>query len=147
MQLRRTLLAVSLGLVVLPAAACDIAVPTPGILALSSNGQSLSSSNPGGLATVIVISSLSILSSTTITISNTRLDQTPGGFNGPVGYAASYTAVWALGSASGSLTNNPSFTVPPVLNLAVTITLHNSVTTTTGFRQGNYTTKTSVTCT
>jgi hypothetical protein len=146
MQLAR--LAVLLGaLLAAPAEACTIGVSTPGVLKLSGDGHTLSSGNSGGVASVLAISNLDLdLNGTTITISNTRLDTTPAGFAAPVSYAATYTAAWLLSGASGSLASNPSFTVPPVLNLVVTVTLHNTVTSATGFRQGNYTSKTTVTC-
>jgi len=130
-----------------PAQACTIGVSTAGVLKLSNDGHTLSSGNSGGIASVLAISDLDLdLNGTTITISNTRLDTTPAGFAAPVSYAATYNAVWLLTGASGSLVSNPSFTVPPVLNLVVTVTLHNTVTSATGFKQGNYTTKTTVTC-
>jgi len=148
MQLMRLApLAMALIAAVSTAEACTVAVATPGILALASNGQTLSSSNSGGVASVLAISDLDLdLNGRRITVSNLRLDSTPAGFAAPVTYAASYTATWLLGSASGSLASNPSFNVPPVLDLVVTLTLHNTVTSTTGFRQGNYSTKTTVTC-
>ena len=144
MQLAR--LALLAALAVGPAQACTIGVSTPGILKLSGDGHTLSSANSGGIASVLAISDLSLLGSTTITISDTRLDQTPPGFAAPVTYAATYSASWLLNGATGSLASHPSFTVQPVLNLVVTITLHNTVTSATGFEQGTYTTKTTVTC-
>lgn len=141
-------LAVCLMLGPTAAPACTIGVTTPGILKLSGDGHTLSSGNSGGVASVLAISDLDVdLNGTTITISNTRLDQTPAGFSAPVSYAATYSATWLLGSASGSLVSSPSFVVPPVLDLVVTVTLHNTVTSATGFRQGTYTSKTTITCT
>jgi hypothetical protein len=129
------------------APACSIGVSTPGVLQLSGDGQSLSSGNSGGVASVLAISDLDLdLNGTTITISNTRIDTAPAGFAAPVSYAATYSATWLLGSASGSLASAPSFVVPPVLDLVVTLTLHNTVTSATGFTQGTYTTKTTITC-
>jgi hypothetical protein len=147
MQLAR--LAILAALVAGPAHACTIGVSTPGILKLSGDGHTLSSANSGGIASVLAISDLDLdLNGTRITISDTRLDTNPAGFSAPVSYAATYSATWLLGvgNASGSLVSNPSFTVPPVLDLVVTITLHNTVTSATGFKQGNYTTKTTITC-
>jgi len=147
MQLAR--LALLLSVLAGPAQACTIGVSTPGVLQLSSDGLTLSSGNSGGIASVLAISDLDLdLDGTTITISNTRLDTAPAGFSAPVSYGATYAAAWLLGAgnASGSLASNPSFVVPPVLNLVVTVTLHNTVTSATGFKQGNYTTKTTVTC-
>ena len=147
MQLAR--FAVLAVLVAGPAQACTIGVSTPGILKLSSDGHTLSSGNSGGIASVLAISDLDLdLNGTRITISNTRLDTNPPGFSEPVSYAATYSATWLLGigNASGSLVSNPSFVVPPVVDLLVTLTLNNTVTSATGFKQGNYTTKTTVTC-
>ncbi len=128
------------------ALACDVALNTPGVLKLAGDGVTLSSANAGGVPMVLVISQLSILSPTTITISNIRLDTTPAGFAAPVSYAGSYSAAWLLTGSSGAIAPQASFNVPAVLNLAVTLTLHNTVTSTGGFKQGNYATKTTITC-
>jgi hypothetical protein len=146
MQLIRTLAALA-GLV-LPAGApvaCDVALNTPGVLKLSSDGVTLSSAN-GGVPMVVVISQLSLLSPTTITISDIRLDATPPGFAAPVSYSGSYAASWLLTGTSGTIAPQASFDVPAVLNLAVTLTLNNTVTSPGGFRQGAYSTKTTITC-
>jgi hypothetical protein len=124
---------------------CDVALSTPGILKLSSDGATLSSTN-GGVATVVVVSNLNLLSPTTITLSNIRLDATPAGFAAPVSYSGSYAATWLLTGASGTIAPQASFDVPAVLNLAVTLTLHNTVTSSGGFKQGAYSTKTTITC-
>ena len=147
MQLAVPLACAGMLLAASAAPACTIGVTTPGVLKLSGDGHTLSSANSGGIAAVIAISDLDLdLNGTTITISDTRLDTAPGGFAEPVSYGASYSAVWLLGSASGSLGSSPSFVVPPVLDLVVTLTLANTVTSATGFRQGTYTTKTTITC-
>ena len=128
-------------------AACTIGVPTPGVLKLSSDGKTLGSGQSGGLASTIVISDITLqLGGTDITLSNLRLDTQPAGFAEPVTLAASYSANWLLGSSSGALTPTATFTVPAVTGLVVTITLNNSVTSNTGFRQGSYATKTSIQC-
>lgn len=147
MQLAGTLTFLGALLAAGAAHACTIGVTTPGVLALSGDGHTLSSSNGGGIAAVVAISDLALdLDGTTITISSTRLATTPAGFAEPVSYGASYSAVWLVGSATGSLGASPSFVVPPVLDLVVTLTLHNTVTSATGFSQGTYTTKTTITC-
>jgi hypothetical protein len=128
-------------------AACTIGVPTPGLLRLSTDGKTLSSSQSGGVASIIVISDITLqLGGTDITLSNLRLDTQPAGFTEPITLAASYSANWLLGSSSGSLTPTATFTVPAVTGLVVTVTLNNSVTSNTGFRQGAYATKTSIQC-
>src|SRR5690606_32109170 len=124
---------------------CDVALSTPGILKLSGDGATLSSAN-GGVATVVVVSNLNLLSPTTITLSNIRLDATPAGFASPVSYSGSYAASWLLTGTSGTIAPQASFNVPAVLNLAVTLTLNNTVTSTGGFKQGAYSTKTTITC-
>ena len=146
MQLTGALVFACAALLATAAPASTIGVTTPGVLALSGDGRTLSSAN-GGVASVVAITDLDLdLNGTTITISSTRLETTPPGFAEPVSFAASYSATWLLGSASGSLASNPSFVVPPVLNLVVTLTLNSTVTSATGFKQGNYTTKTTITC-
>ena len=128
-------------------AACTVGVPTPGLLGLSADGRTLGSGQSGGLASVIVISDISLqLGGTDITLSNLRLDTQPAGFVEPVTLAASYSASWLLGSSSGALAPTATFTVPAVTGLVVTITLNNSITSNTGFRQGGYATKTSIAC-
>lgn len=127
-------------------AACTVAVSTPGILTLSSDGTKLSSQT--GVASVMTISNLNILGST-ITISAPQLT------GGPVVPGAvleeSYSASWLLGvgtsSSGGFVSTNRSFNVPGVASLVVTVTLDNRVTSASGFSQGNYTTKTNVDCT
>jgi hypothetical protein len=148
MQLSLPLLAVALIALTGPVqAACTVGVPTPGVLKLSPDGKTLSSGQAGGLASIIVISDITLqLGGTDITLSNLRLDTQPAGFAEPITLAASYSANWLLGSSSGSLMPSATFTVPAVTGLVVTITLNNSVTSNTGFRQGAYATKTSVTC-
>jgi hypothetical protein len=146
MQLTRSLAAAAVTILSANAPfACDVALNTPGILKLSSDGATLSSAN-GGVPTVVVISNLSILSPTTITLSNIRLDVTPPGFASPVSYAGSYSAAWLLTGISGTIAPQASFNVPAVLNLAVTLTLNNTVAATGGFKQGSYSTKTTITC-
>jgi hypothetical protein len=125
---------------------CDIAINTPGVLKLAGDGKSLSSTLAGGAASVLAISDFNLLSPTTVTISNVRLDVTPAGFAEPVTYQAAYQATWLLNTRNGTLVSNPSFTVPAALNVAVVVVLDNTVTSLTGFKQGNYTTKTTVTC-
>jgi hypothetical protein len=146
MQLKRLLIAAMLTLPANAALTCDVALNTPGILKLSSDGATLSSANGGGVPMVVVISSLNFLSPTTITLSNIRLDATPAGFAAPVSYSGSYSASWLLTGTSGTIAPQASFNVPAVLNLAVTLTLNNTVTSTGGFKQGPYSTKTTITC-
>ena len=102
MQLIRIFAAAAAAALCVPAAACDVALNTPGILKLSADGKTLSSAN-GGVPMVVVVSQLSLLTPTTITISNIRLDDTPPGFAAPVTYAGSYSASWLLTGSSGAI--------------------------------------------
>lgn len=134
------------GLALQPAqAACLLAVPTPGLLGLSANGQTLSSTN--GLASIIEVTNVS-LAPFSIQLSNLRLESAAG-VPADVALTGSYSALTLAGPVSGTISNAS----PGVINLnfvtglAVTITLHNSAASATGFRQGTYIMKTSITCT
>ena len=145
MQLIRPLICAML-LLPTAAGACDIQISTPGTLGLSSDGRTLSSVS--GLPTVVIISDLSLLSPTTITISNIRLTDAPAGFASPVTFSGTYDATWTLlGQSNGPISPTATFSAGPILNLAITITIHNTVTSANGFKQGTYKTKTTVTCT
>jgi hypothetical protein len=139
MQLTRVIAAAALLAALLSGnalAACTVAVSTPGILTLSSDGTKLSSQT--GVASVMTISNINILGSI-ITISAPQLT------GGPVVPGAvleeSYSA------SGGFVSTNRTFNVPGVASLVVTVTLDNRVTSASGFSQGNYTTKTNVDCT
>lgn len=126
-------------------AACLLAVPTPGLLSLSADGRTLTSTS--GLPSIIEVSNVS-LAPFTIKLSNLRLESAAGV---PVDVALSgtYSALTLSGPVSGTISNSsPGFiNLNLVTGLAVTITLNNTATSATGFRQGTYTMKTSITCT
>lgn len=122
-------------------AACNVLVSTSGVLARTADNTVISSEN--GVPSVLLISGFL---NPSITLSNPRLDSWPSGFNwASATVEESYSAVWTLGSASGGYSaGQQSFSA--VLGLTVTLTLNNRVTSATGFRQGNYATKTTVSC-
>ncbi len=128
--------------------ACSLAVGTPGLLGLSMDGTQLASDNVGGVASVLSLSDLNLLTSTTITISAPTLQSYPAGFAaGAVVGESAFSATWLLSSTSRPYsTSDQSFTVPGVLNLVVAVTLNNRLTSSGGFKQGSYTSQTVVTC-
>ena len=147
MQLSRPLLLLLLALPATPAAAsCTVGLGTAGVLSLQTGATTILTSE-AGVASVIALTNVTGILNATVTLSNPRLDAYPAGFN-PAGATVeqNYSAVWLLGS-----TNNPtftsgsrSFTAP--IGLLITITLNNRITAPGGFKQGAYTTKTTVEC-
>jgi hypothetical protein len=150
MQLRAGLVAAGAfvaGFALAPApvfAACLLAVGTPGLLGLSSDGRTLSSAN--GLGSIIEVNNVTLGS--VIRLSNLRLESAAGVPAGAT-FTGSYTATTLLGQTSGTFTNaSPGqITLNLVTGLATVITLHNTAYSASGFRQGTYFMKTSVTCT
>lgn len=141
MQLRA---AIAVLLLVAPGpalAACNVLVSTSGVLAHTGDATVLSSES--GVPSVIVISGFL---NPSITLSNPRLDGWPAGFDWTAATVeASYSAVWTLGSSSGGYSSGTqSFSAG--IGLAVTLTLNNRVSAPGGFRQGAYTTKTTISC-
>ena len=125
---------------------CSVGVSTPGIMIQSSNDSTVLTSE-AGTASLLVVTNLSGILGTTVTISNPRLDTYPGGFAaGSAVVEETYSATWALGSSSNStFTAGPrSFNVP--LAAVVALVLNNRVTAPGGFKQGAYSTKTTISC-
>ena len=127
-------------------AACLVAIPTPGLLGLSNDGKTLGSAVGLGVPSIVTVSNLP-LGASSINIGNLRLESASGVPPGAT-LSGSYSASWLLGGTSGAVSNGS----PGVIHLnlisalAVTITLHNSAVSASGFRQGSYAMKTSVTC-
>lgn len=146
MQLAAALAALA-ALAATPALAeCSVGLSTPGVLKLSpSDGTVLSSQ--AGTASVVIVTNLSNLLGTTVTLSSPVLDTWPAGFAaGSAVVEERYSASWLLGSSSApTYASGPrSFAVP--LAAVVTLVLDNRVTAPGGFRQGGYSTKTSISC-
>jgi len=146
MQLKPAVAAM-LTVVATPALAdCSVGVSTPGVMTLSA-GDAHELTSEAGAASLLIVTNLSGLLGTTVTISNPRLDTWPGGFAaGSATVEETYSATWALGLSSNStFSASPrSFGVP--LAAVVTLVLNNRVTAPGGFKQGGYTTKTTISC-
>ncbi|HWV01031.1 MAG TPA: hypothetical protein VN109_07695 [Devosia sp.] len=141
MQLRGLIAVLLLAPPVPALAACNVLVSTSGVLARTGDATVLSSES--GVPSVIVISGFL---NPSISISDPRLESWPPGFDWTSATVeASYQAAWTLGSSSGGYSSGTqSFSAG--IGLAVTVTLNNRVTAAGGFRQGNYTTKTTISC-
>lgn len=144
MQLR---LAALLALLATPALAdCDVSLSTPGVLKLSPSDSHVLTSEAGA-ASILIVTNLSGILGTTISISNPRLDTYPGGFAaGSAVVEETYSAVWVLGSSSSSTFSSATRSFPVGIGAVVTLTLNNRVAAPGGFRQGGYSTKTTISC-
>lgn len=147
MQLR--LLLVLALLAPAPAAACSLAVGTPGVLGLSGDGTQLASDSGVGVASVVSITGLGALFGTDITVSPPALQSYPAGFAvGGLTYESRFTATWLVVNTLTRpySTTDQTFHVPALGALALAITLHNRVTASGGFKAGSYSTRTVITC-
>ena len=124
-------------------AACTILASTGGTLALNTNGDSLASSNLGGLPGTVTI--LSIGNSQIDVAAPTRTGQ--GVDYDPSGEAVevAYFGVGGLALVNQAYTPAATFfdtgTIP-----ATIITVNNRITNPNGFAEGTYSTQTVVTC-
>jgi len=146
MQLRLRLAALLATLATPALADCSVGVSTPGVMTLSASDAHVLTSAEG-TASLLIVTNLSGILGTTVTISNPRLDTYPGGFAaGAATVEETYSATWVLGSSSNStFSASPrSFGVP--LAAVVTLVLNNRVTSPGGFKQGGYSTKTTISC-
>ena len=136
-----------LALAATPALAdCDVSLSTPGVLKLSA-GDSYVLTSEAGAASILTVTNLSGILGTTISISNPRLDTYPGGFAaGSAVVEETYSAAWLLGSSSNSTFSSATRSFPVGVGAVVTLTLNNRVTAPGGFRQGSYSTKTTIAC-
>lgn len=129
------------------AAACDFGVYAGALLNHNSGAAAVLSSENGGSPAVLVVTNLSNLFGTTITVSAPQLLSYPAGFSaGSATVEHIYSASWLLGSSSNGTytTQARSFAVP--VAAVVTLTLNHRVTASGGFRQGEYKTRTSISC-
>ena len=123
---------------------CTLAVSTPGILALSSDGTTLGSNQPGGLAAMVTVISIG---SNTITVGAPSRTAQPSGYDGSGEQVeVAYSGVSGLSGIDQDWgTDSSSFTVGMLVS-ATALTVHNRITNTSGFAQGSYQTKTVLTC-
>jgi hypothetical protein len=118
-------------------------VATPGLLGLSSDGETLGSEELGGLPAEVAIVSLGI---------NTVTVEAPTRTGSPVGYNAAgevvsvaYQGLVALGGISQNYTTSTTDFSVGILPLTV-VQVNNRIVNSNGFTQGTYQTTTVVTC-
>ena len=149
MRLARTISAVAAMLLAAASAnaqACTLTLGLGGTMKLSTDGRTISSENPGGAGSLVTIVG-PLIGSDTITVEAPTLFEYPAGFNtaGAVAEAA-YSGAGLLSSVQrGYATTRGTFQVSSVLG-TVLLTVHNRVTANTGFKQGDYKTRTVITC-
>lgn len=117
---------------------CVLTLGTPGLLAPSTDGQTLSSENGGGLASTLAVVAVGL--APTLNFSAPILT-TPNGYAGEATSAIRYTS---LGGANQPYTTASSSARAGVL--LDTFTIHSRVTSPTGFSGGTYNVRTTVTC-
>jgi hypothetical protein len=129
-----------------PAAACALALGTPGTLALSADGTRLASSE-GGVAATFTVLNLA-LDNATVTVSAPQIVQSPTGFNlGAASAEVAYSGAGLLGSVRQAYTaSQTSFDVPGLLSVAALMRIDNRIVSAAGFAAGSYQTRTVVTC-
>jgi|GEM_PF-1548837 len=122
---------------------CTVAVPTPGLMALSADGKTLGSEQSGGLAASVTIVSLG---GNSITVGAPSLVSSPPAFTpGEETIQIKYAGLSGLSSVSQDYTSaQTSFAVGilPLTTLLVNMQIINDA----GFAQGTYTAKTVLTC-
>lgn len=122
---------------------CTLAVPTPGLLGLSTDGKTLGSEETGGLAATVTIISLG---GNSITVAAPTLVSHPGAYTpGSETLSLKYQGQSGLSGVSQAYTSaQTSFSVGilPITNLIVDLKVVNN----SGFAQGAYTAKTVLTC-
>jgi hypothetical protein len=124
---------------------CTLAVPTPGIMSLSSSGKVLSSDLADGIgvpATLTIIS----LGGNTITFGAPTLDTYPVAYS-PTGQTVqiAYQGLSGLSSVTQAYTSSQSSFAVGILPIT-SVTVNMKITNNNGFAQGSYTGKTVVTC-
>ena len=118
-------------------------VATPGLLGLSSDGETLGSEELGGLAAEVAIVSLGI---NTVTVAAPTRTGSPVGYNaaGEV-VSVAYQGLVALGGISQAYTTSTTNFSVGILPLTV-VQVNNRIVNSNGFTQGTYQTTTVVTC-
>jgi len=122
---------------------CSVALSTPGVLALSTDGTIFGSEEVGGVPAAVNI--LAVGSYTVTVAAPTRTAQ-PGAYD-PTGESieVSYSGLAGLGLISQAYT--PNLTTFPIDTMPLSVlVMNNRITNPTGFAAGNYATRTVVTC-
>lgn len=122
---------------------CSLALATPGLLAMSSDGQTLGSDQIGGAPATVNIISIGV---NTITVDAPALTSSPAGYD-PVGQTieVGYAGTAALAGIVQSLTGISTDFIVGLLPLT-SLLVDNRITNPNGFAQGSYETTTVVTC-
>ena len=122
---------------------CVLALSTPGLLALNTDGNELGSENLGGLPAVVTILSVG---NHTVTVDAPTRTAAPGGYNATgESIAVSYFGAGGLSVINQAYTS--SQTTFPVTTIPLTLlTMNNRIQNTNGFVAGAYATRTIVTC-
>ncbi len=147
MLLKASAVAALLALATLPAqAACALVVVNGGTLVLDANNTDLSTEGGGSPAMFTVVNTSVV--GATVTVTAPQWVQWPAGFNtGTAQNQIAYSGTGLLGSVNQPYTpSQTSFAVPGLLSLATLVTVNNKINNATGFQQGTYSTKTTITC-
>ena len=124
-------------------AACSILAATGGTLALSVDGATLASDNPGGVPGTVTI--LSIGNSTIDVAAPMRTGEAAGYNAAGEAIEVAYLGTGGLGIVSQAYTSSPtSFPISTIP--ASVLTVNNRIVNPNGFPAGNYSTQTVVTC-
>lgn len=131
-----------------PAGACGLAVGTGGTLTMSTDGKTMGSDQPLGLPSTFTVTNGVLDGGATITVSAPTINAYPGSFNiGGAQALVAYDGAGLLGSVHQDYTAGSSnFQIPGLLSLLVVMTINSRISSPTGFNQGNYGTKVTITC-
>ncbi len=146
MQLKAAAAATLLVGLATPALSCTLTLGTPGTLGISTSGQYLGSTQPGGVAATMTVATVG---PSTMTVQPPTYTQVPSGYSGAgdtmeIGYTGSGLI---SGVTQAFTTGVTQFGVPNLLGIGTVIVTFNSrATTATGFRNGTYQMRTIVTC-
>lgn len=123
-----------------------LVVVSGGTLALAGNNTDLSTEGGGSPASFTVVNT--DIFGATVTVGAPQWTQWPAAFSlASAQNQIAYVGTGVLGSVNQAYTaSQTSFAVPGLLSLATLVTINNKLSNATGFRQGTYSTKTTVTC-
>lgn len=123
---------------------CTLAVPTPGVLGLSTDGLTLGSEE--GIGTAATVTVLSIGANTVTVEAPSRTSGAPTGYNTATETVeVRYVGLGGLSTVTQGYTSAQTSFAVNTLPLT-SITMHNRIVNSEGFADGTYTTQTVVTC-
>jgi hypothetical protein len=122
---------------------CSVALATPGVLALSTDGTVFGSEEIGGVAAAVNILAVG---NYTVTVDAPTRTAAPGGYNATgENIEVSYSGLTGLSLISQAYTS--AITTFDIDNLPLSVlVMHNRITNANGFVAGTYGTRTVVTC-